>query len=52
MRTSLLLRACEKRRVKNTFHHPRPAILRRLYEGSENPGKLRNIGKKKEGAPQ
>ena len=37
--------------VKNTFLHPRPAILRRQYEGSENPGKLRNIGKKQEGAP-
>jgi hypothetical protein len=36
--------------MKNIFLHPIPAILCRGYEGSENPGKLRNIGKKQEGA--
>jgi hypothetical protein len=38
--------------VKNTFLHPISVILCRGYDGSENPEKLRNTGKKQEGASQ
>jgi hypothetical protein len=37
---------------KNALFHPNPAILCGLYGGSENPGKLRNIGEKQEGSSQ
>ena len=55
MRTALLLRAeygsaVKSGCVKNTVFHPKHETLRRRYEGSENPGKLRNIRKKQEGA--
>jgi hypothetical protein len=57
MRTAVMLRSecgsdCEESCMKNNFFPPKPAILWRRYESSEKPGKLRNIGKKQDGASQ